>query len=113
MLRQQAFRASEHGVYIRKMLRKLVIGRLGAEIQHSAGIVVIYSPLPFPLSGRINCSPAQRKDASIAQRPPWIGGRDPAARSQDGVCDDEFVGRSSNVHMCVVENEILDMDEFT
>lgn len=29
------------------------------------------------------------------------------------MCDDEFVGRGSNIHMCVVENEILDMDEFT
>jgi hypothetical protein len=113
MLRQQTLRASEDGIYVRKMLRKLVVVRLGIDIQRSASAGVIDGPLPFPLRDRINRSTTQRGDAGIAQRPAWIGSRDPAARSQDGVCDDEFVGWSANVHMRVVENEILDMDEFT
>src|SRR5690606_32733038 len=51
--------------------------------------------------------------AGIAQRPAWIGSRAPAACAQDGMCNDEFVDWSANVHVCVMENEILDMDELT
>lgn len=110
MFRQQPLGASEDGIDVGEMLRKLFIGRLGIET-HRAG--VIDGPLPFPLRDRIDLSTTQRGDAGIAQRPAWIGSRNPASRSQDGVCDDEFVGWSANVHMRVVENEILDMDELT
>lgn len=81
MLSQQAFRASENGIYVGKMLGKLVIGRLGIEDQCSAGLIVIDGPLPSSLPECIKRSTTQRGDAGIAQRPAWIGSRDPAARS--------------------------------
>jgi hypothetical protein len=78
---------------------------------------VEFDPLPCPasrfaLDGWLFSNASERHDARPRNRPAGIVARHPAPRPNDAVRDDKLMARRANIHLCVVENEVLEMDEF-
>ncbi|CEG10444.1 hypothetical protein BN961_03884 [Afipia felis] len=64
--------------------------------------IVAHAPSPAP----------QRVESAGGQRPVGFFAGDAPSRAQHGVGAGELVGRGADVHAGIVENEILQMDEF-